>query len=271
VNWREWWNAPHSIYVNARHLRIHYAHVADAIVGALPERRPLVVMDYGCGEALDAARVADAAGHLILYDTAERIRTRLAERCRGIPNIRVLDEQGLSTIAEASIDVVVVCSVIQYLPREELVALLARWRSWLRPGGTLLLVDVVPPDAGVLDDVSALIATAWRHGFLWAAVRGLAATLLSPYSRLRRARGLTAYSEAEICALLERAGFSARRRPANLYFSRARMTIIGERRPPMPTPTMPSHAPHATGIESRERGVGDIGTTEVQRRCQIRP
>jgi SAM-dependent methyltransferase len=230
ATWRDWWNAPHSIYVNALHLRVHYAHVANVIIGSLPARRPLAVLDYGCGEALDAARVADAAGSLILYDSAERVRRALAARCRGRPNIQVVDEAGLLAIAPGAIDVVVVFSVIQYMTREEFAAALARWREWLRPGGMLLLVDVVPPGVGMLDDVAALVATAWRHGFLRAAFRGLASTLFSSYSRLRRQRGLTVYAEAELRVLLEAAGFTAQRQPVNLHHHRARMTIVCERR-----------------------------------------
>jgi SAM-dependent methyltransferase len=228
--WREWWNAPHSIYVNAQHLRVHYAHVADVIIGSLPERRPLAVLDYGCGEALDAVRVADAAGSLILYDSAERVRRAVAGRCRGRSDIQVVDEVGLLAIAPSSLDVVVVYSVIQYMTREEFTAALARWWAWLRPGGMLLLVDVVPPGAGMLDDVAALVATAWRHGFLRAAMRGLASTLFSSYSRMRRQRGLTAYAEPELRGLLEAAGFAAQRRPFNLHGHRARMTMVCERR-----------------------------------------
>lgn len=230
MTWREWWNAPHSLFVSPHHLRVHYAHVADVIIGALPERRPLAVVDYGCGEALDAARVADAAGRLVLYDSAERVRRAVAQRTRGIANIEVVDETGLLGIAPGSIDIVVVYSVIQYMTRQEFTATLARWRSWLRPEGTLLLVDVIPPGAGLLDDVVALVSTAWRHGFLRAAMGGLASTLFSSYSRLRRQRGLTVYAEADIRALLEAAGFAADRRPVNLHGNRARMTIVGRRR-----------------------------------------
>ncbi len=231
MNWRDWWNTPHSIFVNARHLQIHYAHVADVIVRALPAQRPLVVVDYGCGEALDAGRVADAAGRLILYDTAERVRTALATRYRGVPNITVADDAELAATAPDSVDAVVVYSVIQYMAREEFTALLAQWRAWLRPDGLLLLVDVIPPEAGLFDDVAALIATAWRYGFVRAAIGGLASTLFSPYRPLRRGLGLTVYTEAEIRTLLEDAGFAAHRHPSNLHFNRARMTIFGRRRP----------------------------------------
>lgn len=230
MNWRDWWNTPHSIFVNARHLQIHYAHVADVIVRALPAQRPLVVVDYGCGEALDSGRVADAAGQLILYDTAERVRSALAARFGGVPNITVADEAGLAAIAPGSIDVVVVYSVIQYMAREEFTALLARWRAWLRPNGLLLLIDVIPPEAGLYDDVAALIATAWRYGFLLAAIGGLVSTLFSSYRPLRRGLGLTVYSDAEIHSLLADAGFAAHRHPSNLHFNRARMTIFAQRR-----------------------------------------
>jgi SAM-dependent methyltransferase len=228
--WREWWNTPHSVYVSERHLRVHYAHVADAIIGSLPAGRPLAVLDYGCGEALDAPRVAAAAGTLILYDSAPRVRAALAARCGGVAGIRVADEAGLAALAPGTLDMVVVYSVIQYMTRGEFAALLDSCRRWLRAGGVLLLVDVIRPGAGVRDDVAALLGTAWRHGFLGAALRGLATTMFSSYRRLRRERGLTAYAEDEIRQLLERAGFAAERRPRNLHLNPARMTIVGRRR-----------------------------------------
>lgn len=227
AGWREWWNTPHRLYVNERHLRVHYARLADAIIAALPAARPLVVLDYGCGQALDAARIADAAGRLLLYDTAPVVREALAERHRAAANVAVLDDAGIAAVAADSVDVVVVSSVIQYMPRAEFTALLGRWWAWLRPGGLLLLADVIPPEAGMAQDVAALLAVAWRNGFLGAALAGLASTTFSSYRRLRRDHGLSVYGEAEILGLMERAGFAARRHPANVLSSQARMTVLG--------------------------------------------
>lgn len=231
ADWRAWWNAPQRLFANERHLRIHYAQLADGIIAALPAARPLVVLDYGCGQALDAARVAGAAGLLLLYDTAPVVRAALAERHRAAANVAVLDERGLAGVAAGSVDMIVVSSVIQYMTRAEFTALLQRWCGWLKPGGRLLLADVIPPEAGMAQDVAALLALAWRNGFLGAALAGLARTTFSGYRRLRRDRGLSVYDEADILALLERAGFAGRRHPANLHPNQARMTIVGTRRP----------------------------------------
>lgn len=229
AGWREYWNTPHRLFANERHLRVHYAQVADGIIATLPARRPLVVLDYGCGQALDAARVADAAGRLLLYDTAPVVRAALAERHRAAANVAVLDEGGLAGMAAGSVDMIVVSSVIQYMTRAEFTALLQRWAGWLKPGGLLLLADVIPPEAGMAQDVAALVAVAWRNGFLGAALAGLARTTFSGYRRLRRDRGFSVYGEADILALLARAGFAGRRHPTNLHPNQARMTIVGTR------------------------------------------
>ena len=60
-DWVAYYDSDHSIYVNARHRDVHYARLADALAGYVPSRAA-AVLDYGCGEALHADRVAAAAG-----------------------------------------------------------------------------------------------------------------------------------------------------------------------------------------------------------------
>ncbi|MFI4985987.1 MAG: hypothetical protein ACHQF3_00950 [Alphaproteobacteria bacterium] len=120
-------------------------------------------------------------------------------------------------------------SVIQYLARDELAALLARCCCWLKPGAALVLADVVPPGAQTAADVKALLVTALRHGFLPAAVIGLVKAALSDYRHLREQAGFGSYGEAEMLALLAQAGFAARRRERNFGFNQARMTFIATR------------------------------------------
>lgn len=226
-SWLEFWEGTHRIYVNERHRAVHYARVADDVIAVLPQGA--VALDYGCGEALEAARIAERAGRLYLYDAARPVGRHLAERYGDAGRIVVLDDVGLAALAPASLDLVVVNSVIQYLTRAELGALVERCRSWLKPGAALVLADVVPPDASALADVGSLLATAWRHGFLGAAFAGLAATFFSDYRRLRQAAGLATYGEAEMAALLRDAGFDAQRRARNFGFNQARMTFIAKR------------------------------------------
>jgi SAM-dependent methyltransferase len=227
--WLGFWERANRIYVSDRHRTAHYRQVADDIL-SIPTLRPdSAVLDYGCGAALEAARVAERVGRLYLHDAAARVREGLRARFAAVSRVAVLDEAGLEALTPGALDLIVVNSVLQYVPREALPELLRRWRGWLKPGGLLVLADVVPPGAGGLADLTALLATAWRHGFLPAAFVGLAATFFSDYRRLRARNGLTEYGEAELLQLLAEAGYGARRRPENFGFNRARMTFLAER------------------------------------------
>lgn len=226
-SWLGFWNRPHSIYVNDRHLRVHCRRVAEDILSVLPAGTDLRVLDYGCGDALEAERVAARAGRLFLYDAASSVRARLRERFATVTNITVLDDAGLQALDEA-LDVTIIFSVVQYVPRDTLPGLLQDCRRRLKPGGRLVLADVIPPEAGMVADIRALLTTAAANGFLLAALGGLAATFFSDYRRLRQQLGFAIYSEAEMTALLKQAGFSVTRHPRNLGFHPARHTYIGQ-------------------------------------------
>lgn len=226
-SWLRFWDRPHRIYVNDRHLRVHYRRVADDILSILPRQPDLRVLDYGCGEALEAARIAERVGHLTLYDAAPSVQAHLRQRFAGSAAITVLDDAGLAGLPEASFDAVIVFSVVQYLPREALPPLLARLRRLLAPGGLLVVADIIPPEARMLDDIRSLLGTAARNGFLLPALGGLAATFFSDYRRLRQSLGFAIYGEAEMTALLQAAGFAVTPHARNLGFHPTRRTYIG--------------------------------------------
>lgn len=228
-SWLRFWDRPHRIYVNDHHLRVHYRRIADEILSILPDRAGLTVLDFGCGEALEAGSIAARVGRLYLYDGAPSVRARLEERFQDTQKVTVLDGPGLSRLADNSIDVIVVFSVVQYLDRAELPALLAQWRSQLAIGGMLVLADVIPPDVRLVDDVGALVSTARSHGFLLAALWGLAMTMVSNYRRLRHRLGLAMYGDQEMLTLLGHAGLAPKRYSRNLGFHPARRTYIARR------------------------------------------
>lgn len=223
-DWQSFWDSAHSIYVNARHKDVHYREIADQIAAFVP-RAGARVLDYGCGEATHADRVAAAAGEVLLCDAAPSVRAALAARFAADPRIRVLAPDDLAKLAERSIDLIVANSVTQYLTPAELDGLLHLWRGLLAPGGTLIVADVIPPDAGALTDVISLLRYAGANGFLLAALCGLVRTSVSPYRKLRSRVGVTRYTQTELLAKLEAAGFSATRLPRNMEHNTARMTF----------------------------------------------
>jgi SAM-dependent methyltransferase len=224
TTWREFWDQPHSIYVNDRHKDVHYRDIAEGIAAFVPGPDARV-LDHGSGDAIHADIVAAAAQSLILCESATSVRAAMAARFAAIPRITVLSPEEVERLPDRSLDLIVANSLVQYLKAGELDRVLALWRRLLAPGGTLIVADVIPPDVGPLSDAVALLRYAAAHGFLFAALAGLARTALSPYRHLRAALGIAHYGEAEFLAKLRTAGFAAERLPRNLEHNPARMTF----------------------------------------------
>jgi SAM-dependent methyltransferase len=224
-DWVSFWDSDHSIYVNARHRDVHYRTIADMIVRHVPSP-DATVLDFGCGEALHADRVAAACRHLILVDAARKVRAGLRGRFSGRPSIAVRAPAELAEVADRSIDLAVMHSVAQYLSSAQFSALLLLFRRLLRPGSLLLIGDVIPPHVSALADAMALLNYGAANGFLFGAIRGLLRTAASDYTRLRSRIGLTLYTEAEMLQKLDAAGFTATRAKANVGPNPARMTFL---------------------------------------------
>jgi SAM-dependent methyltransferase len=223
-DWIAFWDSAHSIYVNARHLDVHYRTIAQDIRAHLPPGA--TVLDYGCGEALHADLVAASAKALILCEAAPKVRAALARRFAGLAKIKVCAPDEMAALPARSLDAVALHSVAQYLAPQELDALLATFHRLLNENGVLILGDVIQPHVSALEDAIALLRFAAANGFLGAALVGLLRTLLSDYWRLRSHLGLTRYGEAAMIAKLASSGFSARRAPTNIGHNPARMTFI---------------------------------------------
>ena len=224
MSWRDFWNQDTPIYVSGRHKVLHYARIAGDIARLVPSP-DAAVLDYGCGEALSADRVAARCGRLYLCDAAPLVRERLLARFAGDARIAVLSPEDVESLPDGSLDLMVANSVIQYLSLDELRALLRLARLKLKGGGSLILADVIPPDVSAVADASALLSFAWKGGFLGAALVGLARTAVSDYRRLREELGLAQYDEAEMIEIFDEAGLSGERLPWNIGHNPSRMTF----------------------------------------------
>lgn len=224
MTWVEYWDGATTIYVNARHKSVHYEKIARDLVACLPGPDARVV-DYGCGDALSAYLVADACARLFLCESAENARRRLAERYVGRSDIAIISVEQFEALAQASVDMIVANSVIQYLSPSAFARFLAVSRDKLSPGGQLLLADVIPRDIGVIQDAAELMKFAAANGFLLAAGAGLVRSFFSNYRQVRQQLGLLQFDEAEILSLLDQAGFVAHRRTPNIGHNPRRMSF----------------------------------------------
>jgi ubiquinone/menaquinone biosynthesis C-methylase UbiE len=224
-DWIDYYDSTHTIYASKLHRDLHFQIVAKDIISYISSP-DAVVLDYACGEALSAAKVAEACGRLILAEPAPGVRGRLIARFAPNMKIKVRSLDDLRNMDERSIDLVVMNSVAQYMTPNELASALAIIRRLLKPGGRLVLGDILRPEVGMVRDVIALLRFAMTCGFLRDALIGLISTALSDYRQLRTRVGLQRYSEADMLAKLTAAGFTATRAHFNIGHNPWRVTFV---------------------------------------------
>jgi len=224
-DWIDYYDSTHTIYASKRHRDLHFEMIARDIISYISSRDQ-VVLDYSCGEALSAAKVAQACAMLILAEPAPGVRGRLIARFAPNTKIRVRSLEDVRKMQQGSVDLVVMISVAQYMTPIELDAALAVIHRLLKPSGRLVLGDILRPEVGLPTDVYALLRFAAKHGFLRDALTGLLSTALSDYRQLRARIGLQRYSEADIIAKLASVGFTASRTHQNIGHNPWRMTFV---------------------------------------------
>ena len=223
--WIDYYDSTHTIYVSRLHRDLHFQMIARDIIGYISSP-DAVVLDYSCGEALSAARVADACAKLYLAEPAPGVRGRLIARFAPNTKIRVRSLDELRHMDGKSVDLVVMNSVAQYMTPEELDSAFAVIRRLLKPAGRLVIGDILRPEIGMGRDVLALLKFARHHGFLKDALYGLASTALSDYRQLRTRVGLQRYGEREMIAKLAATGLTASRATRNIGHNPWRMTFV---------------------------------------------
>jgi ubiquinone/menaquinone biosynthesis C-methylase UbiE len=224
-DWIDYYDSTHTIYASRLHRDLHFQLIARDIIGYISSP-DAVVLDYACGEALSAGKVADACGMLYLAEPAPGVRGRLIARFAPNTKVRVRSLDDLRKMEEKSLDLAIMNSVAQYMTPAELDAAFATIKRLLKPGGRLVVGDILRPEVGMPKDVLALLRFAATHGFLRDALIGLVSTALSDYRQLRAKVGLQRYSEAEMTAKLAASGFSASRAHVNIGHNPWRMTFV---------------------------------------------
>jgi len=226
MDWIDFYDFKHSvIYVNARHRDVHYRTIAQDIAKLVPSPTAHV-LDYGCGEATSANLVVAGCAQLILVEAAPNVRASLAMRYAGHPKISVISAEQAAALPKASLDLIVMHSVAQYLSAAELDRLLVLFHSLLKPDGLFVLGDIVPPHFAAPAAALSLLRFGAANGFFWAAFFGLMRIFVSDYLRLKKTVGLSHYAEVGMLEKLRRAGYAPERSGHNIGHNQQRMTFL---------------------------------------------
>jgi SAM-dependent methyltransferase len=231
TSWIDFWDRPNAIYVNQRNLDAHFECLTRDLQRFVPADGRKAVLDFGCGEALGAERLAEGCSTLYLYDAAPAVRKRLCKRLSHDRRIVILDDDGLRQLDAGTIDLILVVSVIQYMGAGELASLMRSWHRLLTPSGELIIADVIEPGTPIYLDVISQLKFAWRYGFLLPALAGIARMFFSDYRELRNKAGFAMYHADEMLGLLRSAGFDGAGLPENIGPGRHRRAYSGRKAP----------------------------------------
>lgn len=178
-----------------------------------------VVLDYGCGYfdvgmAL-APHVARVDGFDIEPDTIAAARMRV----RSVPNAQIHDRR--DDLPRASYDLVIVNSVLQYVPEGELGDALTFMRGLLKPGGAALIADLIPRSYSPAKDALRSLWVALRSRLLLPMIMHISKAALKPDGLQ-----LSRIDAAELSELASAARFRFERLERNLTPSRQRYSCL---------------------------------------------
>lgn len=137
------------------------------LVGLLALLDPAwTVADLGCGTGQLAAALAPWVRHVVAVDENETMRAAAAARTAACGNVAVrAGELEALPVADASVDAAILSLVLHHLP--DPMAAVAEAARILRPGGRLLVLDMLPHDR---EEYRQKMGHAWL-GFAAAQVR----------------------------------------------------------------------------------------------------
>jgi len=133
----------------------HNSHYHGVLLKGVPARCR-EALEIGCGTGAFARLLAERAGHVLAMDLSPNMIRIAAERSAHYPNIDfqvgdVMDRR----FSPGQFDCIASIATLHHLPLEEI---LPRLKGALKPGGTLLILDLFKPKglAGLLGSVVAM-------------------------------------------------------------------------------------------------------------------
>jgi SAM-dependent methyltransferase len=196
------------------------------------------VLDFGCGFGFVAALIAPLVGELWLWDPSPNMRSVAKRNTAAFPNVRFCNLAAIPSVNREGtplqvhrMDLILVNSVAQYMPSEDLSAWLVQWRQMLAPDGKLVLSDLIAPGHSGISDIVDLLRLGARHGSALRATREALGGLVH-YWRTSRAVPLTRIGLEDLGPRAADAGLDIMALSSNLtHFSRRWAAVLSPRAP----------------------------------------
>ena len=219
--WVDYWNTvsgkPRVFAAEA----IDYAERLRSLVGVTETDR---VLDFGCGFGNTARQLANSVAQIDLWDNARGVRLQALKGTAGIANVGYAD-LGSDEDPLGTYDLICVHSVIQYMSQSEFESWLRRWRGMLKPGGRIVVSDILEKQGSPGREILRLAGFSMAKGFfLNMFVNGVRE--FGRYSKTRGARELRTQPRELLVRASREAGLRADILPHNLSYRDERYAAV---------------------------------------------
>ena len=219
--WVDYWN---TVSGKARVLAAEATDYAERLRKYVGVDEGARVLDFGCGFGNTARELANAVGQIDLWDNAYGVRRQALKGTAGIANVGYADLSGDRDPA-VGYDLICVHSVVQYMSESEFESWLRRWRGMLRPGGRLVMSDILERPGSPAREILRLAGFSIAKGFfLNMLTNGIRE--FGGYSKIRGVRELRTQPRESLIAAAKAAGLKADILPQNLSYREERYAAV---------------------------------------------
>ncbi len=224
-DWSAVWSDPKTAGLILQHGRVFaetrrmFSQGLQRFAGPLDH---LTILDFGCGDGQLLAGIT--CTERLLYEPSPVYAPALTEYASRLPeHHRVRRVTTLGEIPDASVDLVIMHSVAQYLTLEQVADHLLSFRRILTRDSRGVIIADLPNPNPAIDAVGALTA---HPRTVVQVLSQIARLLVSSYSAIQLHR----HRHADLVDLAARTGYQCKRLRTR-SFNRARLTVLLEARP----------------------------------------
>ena len=197
------------------------AEAVRRLVKSVPLKHTDVVLDYGCGYGHAARQLAQHVGVVQYWDLSDAMREFATKFLARTSNAICWNPDDSDT----KFDLIWCNSVVQYMTPAQFSTWLTTSASWLKPGGRIVVSDLIPLNHRFLVDAVSLALFSMRRGYffeVWSRTRKLS----KQYDAVKNSQPLFQPSDNELSQFALYAGLTMTPLKSNLTHFRGRRSVL---------------------------------------------
>jgi 2-polyprenyl-3-methyl-5-hydroxy-6-metoxy-1,4-benzoquinol methylase len=205
TSWGNYWEENPKLFTTVMKKSTEYVAtklIHNQLIGANSQ-----VLDFGCGPGYLANALKGRVASYFGVDISLHYIESAKDKCKDYPDFHFrafpLDESinSLSILDQEGkkFDRIIILSVIQYFEKkQDVLNLLEKCKLLLKPGGKIILADVIAHEHGLIKDILSILTHSIKNGYFFHFLKFMFVAKQSKYNQLRKSKKLLSLSQTEM-------------------------------------------------------------------------